>query len=122
MEFVSILEMIKLIGAACGALITIAGFLGVISKKPRKWIADIVKEATKDEFDKIHAFIDKTEKTDLTTLRHEITLIYEKYRDKKEIPMRMRENLCSLYEDYVQRGGNSYVKTIYEEMLDWKVI
>lgn len=122
MEFISILEMIKLIGAACGALITIAGFFGAISKKPRKWIADIVKEATKDEFDKIHIFIDKTEKTDLTTLRHEITLIYEKYRDKKEIPMRMRENLCSLYEDYVQRGGNSYVKTIYEEMLDWKVI
>lgn len=65
MEFVSILEMIKLIGAACGALITIAGFLGVISKKPRKWIADIVKEATKDEFDKIHTFIDKTEKNRL---------------------------------------------------------
>lgn len=122
MEFVSILEMIKLIGAACGALITIAGFLGVILKKPKKWIADIVKEATKNEFDKIHVFIDKTEKTDLTTLRHEITLIYEKYRDKKEIPMRMRENLCSLYQDYAQRGGNSYVKTIYEEMLDWKVI
>lgn len=122
MEWVAILEAIKLIGASCGALITIAGFLGVILKKPRKWIADIVKEATKDEFDKIHVFIDKTEKTDLTTLRHEITLIYEKYRDKKEIPMRMRENLCSLYEDYVERGGNSYVKTIYEEMLDWKVI
>lgn len=122
MEWVAILETIKLIGASCGALITIAGFLGVILKKPRKWIADIVKEATKDEFDKIHTFINKTEKTDLTTLRHEITLIYEKYRDKKEIPMRMRENLCSLYEDYVQRGGNSYVKTIYEEMLDWKVI
>ena len=122
MEWVAILEAIKLIGASCGALITIAGFLGVILKKPRKWIADTVKEATKDEFDKIHTFINKTEKTDLTTLRHEITLIYEKYRDKKEIPMRMRENLCSLYEDYVQRGGNSYVKTIYEEMLDWKVI
>lgn len=122
MEWVAILEAIKLIGASCGALITIAGFLGVILKKPRKWIADIIKEATKDEFDKIHTFIDKTEKTDLTTLRHEITLIYEKYRDKKEIPMRMRENLCSLYEDYVERGGNSYVKTIYEEMLDWKVI
>lgn len=122
MEAIAILEMIKLIGASCGALITIVGFLGVILKKPRKWIADIIKEATKDEFDKIHVFIGKTEKTDLTTLRHEITLIYEKYRDKKEIPMRMRENLCSLYEDYVQRGGNSYVKTIYEEMLDWKVI
>lgn len=122
MEWVAILEAIKLIGASCGALIAIVGFLGVILKKPKKWIADIIKEATKEEFDKIHTFINKTEKTDLTTLRHEITLIYEKYRDKKEIPMRMRENLCSLYEDYVQRGGNSYVKTIYEEMLDWKVI
>lgn len=122
MEFVSILEIIKLVGATCGALITIAGFLGVISKKPRKWIADIVKEATKDEFDKIHTFIDKTEKTDLNTLRHEITLIHEKYRHEKEIPMRMRENLCSLYADYAQRDGNTYVKTIYEEMLDWKVI
>ena len=122
MEFLSILEIIKLIGATCGALITITGFLGIISKKPRKWITDIVKEATKDEFDKIHTFTEKTEKTDLTTLRHEITLIYEKYRGKKEIPTRMRENLCSLYQDYAQRGGNSYIKTIYEEMLDWKVI
>lgn len=122
MELLSILGIIKLIGATCGALITIAGFLGIISKKPRKWITDVVKEATKDEFDKIHTFIEKTEKTDLTTLRHEITLIYEKCRGKKEIPMRMRENLCSLYEDYTQRGGNSYIKTIYEEMLDWKVI
>ena len=122
MELLSILEIIKLIGATCGALITITGFLGIILKKPRKWIMDVVKEATKDEFDKIHTFIEKTEKTDLTTLRHEITLIYEKCRGKKEIPMRMRENLCSLYQDYAQRGGNSYIKTIYEEMLDWKVI
>ena len=122
MELLSILEIIKLIGATCGALITIAGFLGIISKKPRKWITDVVKEATKDEFDKIHTFTERTEKTDLTTLRHEITLIYEKYRGKKEIPMRMRENLCSLYQDYAQRGGNSYIKTICEEMLDWKVI
>lgn len=122
MELLSILEIIKLIGATCGALIAITGFLGIILKKPRKWITDVVKEATKDEFDKIHTFIEKTEKTDLTTLRHEITLIYEKYRGKKEIPMRMRENLCSLYQDYAQRGGNSYIKTIYEEMLDWKVI
>jgi len=121
-ERLSILEIIKLIGATCGALITIAGFLGIISKKPRKWITDVVKEATKDEFDKIHTFTEKTEKTDLITLRHEITLIYEKYGGKKEIPTRMRENLCSLYQDYAQRGGNSYIKTIYEEMLDWKVI
>lgn len=122
MEWVAILEAIKLIGAAAGAILSIITLITALSKKPKQWLINTVKEATKNEFDKIHSFIDKTEKTDLTTLRHEITLIYEKYRDKKEIPMRMRENLCTLYEDYLQRGGNSYVKTIYEEMLDWKVI
>lgn len=122
MEWVAILEAIKLIGAAAGAILSIIALITALSKKPKQWLINTVKEATKDEFNKIHNFIEKTEKTDLTTLRHEITLIYEKYRDKKEIPMRMRENLCTLYEDYTQRGGNSYVKTIYEEMLDWKVI
>lgn len=122
MELVAILEMVKLIGGTAGAILSIIALITALSKKPKQWLINTIKEATKDEFDRIHSFIEKTEKTDLTTLRHEITLIYEKYRDKKEIPMRMRENLCTLYEDYVQRGGNSYVKTIYEEMLDWKVI
>lgn len=122
MELVAILEMVKLIGGAAGAILSIIALITALSKKPKQWLINIIKEATRDEFDRIHSFIEKTEKTDLTTLRHEITLIYEKYRDKKEIPMRMRENLCTLYEDYVRRGGNSYVKTIYEEMMNWKVI
>lgn len=122
MDIQSILEMIKLVGAAAGAILSIIALITALSKKPKQWLINTVKEATKDEFEKIHNFIEKTEATDLNTLRHEITLIYEKYRDKKEIPMRLRENLCILYEDYSKRGGNSYVKTIYEEMMDWRVI
>lgn len=122
MDIQNILEMIKLVGAAAGAILSIIALITALSKKPKQWLINTVKEATKDEFEKIHNFIEKTETTDLNTLRHEITLIYEKYRDKKEIPMRLRENLCILYEDYSKRGGNSYVKTIYEEMMDWNVI
>jgi hypothetical protein len=122
MDIQNILEMIKLVGAAAGAILSIIALITALSKKPKQWLINTVKEATKDEFEKIHNFIEKTEATDLNTLRHEITLIYEKYRDKKEIPMRLRENLCILYEDYSKRGGNSYVKTIYEEMMDWRVI
>jgi len=122
MDIQNILEMIKLVGAAAGAILSIIALITALSKKPKQWLINTVKEATKDEFEKIHNFIEKTETTDLNTLRHEITLIYEKYRDKKEIPMRLRENLCILYEDYSKRGGNSYVKTIYEEMMDWRVI
>ena len=122
MEIMAILEIIKLIGAAAGGILSIFALFTMISKKPKQWFINNVREATKDEFDKIHHFIDKTEKTDWNTLRHDITLLYEKYRDKKEIPMKMRENICILYEDYFARGGNSYVKTIYEEMMNWKVI
>ena len=122
MDIQNILEMIKLVGAAAGTILSIIALITALSKKPKQWLINTVKEATKDEFEKIHNFIEKTETTDLNTLRHEITLIYEKYRDKKEIPMRLRENLCILYEDYSKRGGNSYVKTIYEEMMDWRVI
>ena len=75
MEFLSILDIIKLIGASCSALITITGFLGIILKKPRKWIAGVIKEATKDEFDKIHTFIEKTEKTVLS--QNERLLFYK---------------------------------------------
>lgn len=75
-----------------------------------------------DEFKKIHNFNEKSERSDMCILRHEITLIYETYKDKKKIPCKMRENLCFLYEDYVGRGGNSYIKQIYKEMLDWEVI
>jgi hypothetical protein len=122
MELMAVLEVIKIVGGAAGGILSIIALLTMLSKKPKQWLINNVKEATKDEFSKIHQFIDRTEKTDLNTLRHDITLIYEKYRDKKEIPMKMRENICILYEDYSARGGNSYVKTIYEEMMSWKVI
>ena len=32
------------------------------------------------------------------------------------------ENLCACYVAYIQLGGNSFVKHIYEEMQEWKVI
>lgn len=87
------------------------------------WIKGIVKEATQEEFDKIHSFTNKTEKHEITILRHEITLIYEKYRKEKKIPVRVKQSLCSLYEQYSELGGNSYVQSIMEEMVDdWEEI
>lgn len=140
MEWMALLEMIKLIGAAAGGILSIVALFTAVSKKPKKWLIDTTKEATaeafeeiknthKEEFDeikaeinKIHDFNNKTKETDLCVLRHEITFIYEKYSDKKEIPSKMKENLCLLYENYTRRGGNTYVESIFKEMMNWKVI
>lgn len=128
-ELIVILEILKWIGIIAGAILSVVTLSTLLLKKPKKWLTQITKDANADnftkidkEFQKIHDFNEKSEHSDICILRHEITLIYENYREKKEIPSRMRENLCSLYEDYSSRGGNSYVKQIYNEMLTWKVI
>lgn len=128
MELMTVLEVLKLIGSVAAGIISIVTLFTIISKKPKKWFCKIIKEANEeqfkameDEFKKLHQSNEKSEKTDICILRHEITLIYENYKDQREIPERMRENLCCLYEDYIERGGNSYVKTIYSEMMTWKV-
>lgn len=122
MTAISFLESIKIVGAACGAIVTIIGFLGLISKKPKQWLANTIKEANREEFEKVHEFIEDTKKTKIITLRHDITLIYEKYRQDKKIPSKLKENTCSLYEEYASLGGNSYVHNIFEEMLEWEEI
>lgn len=95
-----------------------------------KWMKETVQEATQERFDNIdkrfeglETKLENTEKHELTILRHEITLIYEKYRKEKKLPTRIKQSLCSLYEQYKELGGNSYITTIMEEMLEvWEEI
>lgn len=52
-------------------------------------------------------------------LRHEITTIYENSKEKKQLTDYEKQDLCYLYECYKSIGGNSYVQSIYEKMLNW---
>lgn len=129
MNIMAILEVIKIIGAAAGGTLSIITLVTLILKKPKQWLQQLIKETTKDNFDeikeefnKIHDFNDSEKKTSLNILRHDITVIYERYKTDKKIPSRIKEDLCILYEDYDSRGGNSYVHTIMEEMMEWDVI
>ena len=52
-------------------------------------------------------------------LRHDITSVYEYYKDSAAIPKVVYESTMSLYDKYKGLGGNSYVHDIIEEMKTW---
>ena len=57
-----------------------------------------------------------------STLRQEIVKIYYRNLATKTLRQYEYESLCACYEAYIALGGNSFVKHIFEEMQDWKVI
>ena len=103
---------------------------GLVVMPLKEWLKKTVEEATHDKFEtitnhlgEIDAKLDEEQKHKVVILRHEITLIYEKYRLSKRLPQRIKQNLCSLYEQYQSLGGNSYVSTIVNEMLEeWEEV
>lgn len=58
----------------------------------------------------------------ITMMRQDITSIYYKYKDEKQLPLYVYENLKELYSNYESTGGNHYIHKIYDRMMHWEVI
>ena len=122
-------EAIVAIIAALGGT---AGLVSIINafKQPKRSdqeVQDLVLKAIEksdlsQKFKDINDRLDSHLESQLSILRHEITEIYYKYLENKEIPAHTKQDLCYLYEQYEKLGGNSYVKQIYLEMQNWKEI
>lgn len=103
---------------------------GLVVTPLKEWLKKIIEEATHDKFKiindhlgEIDSKLEESQKHKIVILCHEITLIYEKYRLSKRLPQRIKQNLCRLYEQYKYLGGNSYVSTIVNEMLEeWEEV
>lgn len=103
---------------------------GAITVPLKSWLQSTIQEATENRFNfiedslgEITYELEKRQKQEVVILRHEITLIYEKYRKSRQLPTRIKQNLCSLYEQYQDLGGNSYVSSIVEEMIEeWEEV
>lgn len=122
-------EAIVAIIAALGGT---AGLVSIINafKQPKRSdqeVQDLVLKAIEksdlsQKFKNINDRLDSHLESQLCLLRHQITEIYYKYLENKEIPAHTKQDLFYLYEQYEKLGGNSYVKQIYLEMQNWKEI
>ena len=122
-------EAIVAIIAALGGT---AGLVSIINafKQPKRSdqeVQDLVLKAIEksdlnQKFKDLNQRLDSHLESQLCLLRHQITEIYYKYLENKEIPAHTKQDLFYLYEQYEKLGGNSYVKQIYLEMQNWKEI
>lgn len=55
-------------------------------------------------------------------LRSEMLRIYYRYREAKQIPQYELENFILLYDAYIALKGNSFIKKIYDEVIDFETI
>lgn len=140
MTVATLWAIFKGIGSAVGIIITLATFWGLISKKPRAALHDMIlkgcKEANSELEQDIKSFKDNTDKkletidrkiksseeNDLAILRNTITHIYFKYKDEKRIPHYEKENVMYLYARYQALNGNSYIQNVVQEIKDWEEI
>ena len=76
----------------------------------------------KAEVSKIKEKLEKNDEATACILRHQITSTYETYLKEKKLPSHTKQDICYLYEKYIELGGNSYIKQIYSDMMKWEVI
>ena len=122
-------EAIVAIIAALGGT---AGLVSIINafKQPKRSdqeVQDLVLKAIEksdlnQKFKDINDRLDSHLESQLSILLHEITEIYYKYLENKEIPAHTKESILTMYNQYEKLGGNSYVHTIVEEIKSWETI
>lgn len=115
-------------GSIIGVIITIITFLGIISKKPKKALRNLIREEAKaanqeleDDVKNVKEKLESNEQTTIAMIRHEITETYYKYRDNKKLPSNVKEDVLSLYERYEKLGGNSFVHSLIDEVKTWEI-
>ena len=68
---------------------------------------------------KLEDFHSEWKDYNIVILRHDITSVYEHYKDAAAMPKVIYESTMNLYDKYSSLGGNSYVHEIVEEMKTW---
>ena len=141
------MEIVKNIGAIVGIALSCLTLITLLCKPLRKKISGWVRQVSQAEeywdaiernqmaIDEIRAgmqqmmateeskqaLLAKFQKSQLSILRDDITRLYFKYLEDKQVPFYARKDMVQLYETYTDMGGNSYVKTIYDEFMEWPV-
>lgn len=68
---------------------------------------------------KLEDFHSEWKDYNIVMLRHDITSVYQHYKDSAAIPQSIYQSTMELFDKYEKLGGNSYVHEIVEEMKTW---
>lgn len=71
---------------------------------------------------KLEDFHSEWKDYNIVMLRHDITSVYQQYKDFAAIPQGIYQSTMELYDRYEDLGGNSYVKNIIGEIETWRKI
>lgn len=98
--------MVETIVDAAGNLCTIATCAALLVKPVREWLMGTahIREGQR------------------CLLRAEIVRTYYRNLETEKLREYEYQNLEKCYRAYIKLGGNSFVKHIYKEMQEWKVI
>lgn len=127
------IQIAKDVAVFVGLFLSCVSALAIIIKPIRTWIINKISDVNKNTLTEIkdmlqqHILDSEVEnkiqnETLLCITRSEITSVYYRYFEQRAFPMYERENLIKLYDSYQNNGGNSYIHTIVQEMLNWKVL
>ena len=134
------MEIIKDIATVIGLILSAITLITLCCKPLRRKIGNVIRKAsnmeeTSQALDEVRAMMQQIMATEeskqelmthfqesqLSLLRDSITRLYFKYLPEKQVPAYGRKDMVNLFESYQKLGGNSYVRTIYEEFMDWPV-
>lgn len=134
------MEIVKDIGTIIGVILSIMTLLTLCCKPLRRKLGNAIRKTsnvaqTREALDELRAMMQQLMATEeekrqaleqfresqLSLLRDSITRLYFKYLPDKQVPSYERKDMTELFSSYEKMGGNSYVRTIYEEFMEWSV-
>lgn len=75
-----------------------------------------------ERLEKIQDSIDLLNTSQLDMLRYNMNRIYYKYRPYQKILDADKKAFIKLYNDYKPMGGNSWIDSLYQELVNWPII
>lgn len=80
-----------------------------------------IKVQLEDHIAKNNSDFQRSQAAHMMSLRCQIREIWTRNYPNKELTLREQRDIYDLYEAYSSLGGNGYIKSILEEMKEWKV-
>ena len=73
-------------------------------------------------FDKIQKSVDLLNVSQMDLMRYNMNRLYYKYRPFKKILDCDKKAFMKLYTDYHDMGGNTWIDTLYSEVMKWQIV